>query len=156
MSFTVRQANADDLDALVDMRMAFLAEVQTGTSTVSVDELTSRVRASIAAMMAAGDLVAWFAEVEAEAIGLSMAVFHRRPPSYGNPSGVDAYIMSVYTVPEWRRRGVSRRLLTATLDYLRGTEATNAVLHATDMGRAVYEKLGFAASEDAMMLKLRR
>jgi len=84
-----------------------------------------------------------------------MAVFHRRPPSFGNPSGVDAYIMNVYTVPEWRRRGVSTMLLEATLEYIRGTDATNAVLHATEMGRPVYEKLGFKPSEGVMTLKLR-
>jgi len=64
MSFAVRRADTDDLETLVDMRMAFLAEVHTGTSTVSVDELTSRVRASIASMIAAGDLMAWFAEAQ--------------------------------------------------------------------------------------------
>ena len=46
-------------------------------------------------------------------------------------------------------------LLEATLEYIRGTDATNAVLHATEMGRPVYEKVGFKPSEGVMTLKLR-
>jgi GNAT superfamily N-acetyltransferase len=52
--------------------------------------------------------------------------------------------MNVITHPAYRRRGLARRLVQITLAWLDEQGIQRADLHATDMGRPLYESLGFA------------
>ena len=73
-------------------------------------------------------------------------------PTYHNESGKKAYIMNMFTDPNYRRKGIAFR----TLDLLvkeaksRGIDAIS--LEATDMGRPLYEKYGFVKMNDEMEL----
>lgn len=73
-------------------------------------------------------------------------------PTYHNPCGKKAYIMNMYTLPEYRRRGIAAK----TLDMLvkdawnKGIRAIS--LEATDMGRLLYEKYGFVKMNAEMEL----
>ena len=93
MSFVVRQAGVDDVEGLVETRMAFIDDVRNSEVEILAEELARRVRESIAQLFGTGDLVAWFAEVASEPtpVGMTMVVFHRRPPSNANVTGVEAY-----------------------------------------------------------------
>jgi GNAT superfamily N-acetyltransferase len=54
-----------------------------------------------------------------------------------------AWIGMVLTDPEYRGRGLARRLMEHTLEYLRRDGVCWFKLDATAMGRPVYERLGF-------------
>lgn len=53
------------------------------------------------------------------------------------------YIMSIYTLPEWRRRGVANRIVRGLLRACRRQGYTMVRLNASRMGLSVYEGLGF-------------
>jgi GNAT superfamily N-acetyltransferase len=52
--------------------------------------------------------------------------------------------MNMYTVPEWRGRGVATALLREIIKFVKGTGARRIWLRATEEGRPVYEKAGFS------------
>jgi GNAT superfamily N-acetyltransferase len=58
----------------------------------------------------------------------------------------------VYTEQEFRKQGIARQIMLSILAWVqeRGFRAVN--LHASTEGRALYEKLGFAATNE-MRLK---
>ncbi len=62
-------------------------------------------------------------------------------------------ILNVYTEPEFRRRGLARRLTKAALDWCRANGVDYVILHASEEGRPVYESLGFQPSNE-MRLKI--
>jgi GNAT superfamily N-acetyltransferase len=66
----------------------------------------------------------------------------------------NGWIIGVYVVPQYRRRGIARALTDAALSWLRGTECVEAKLHASPFGRGIYESLGFALTNE-MKLSLR-
>lgn len=68
------------------------------------------------------------------------------PPRYG-------FIGDVYTVPEYRGRGLSRRLNEEALRWLQGQGVSMVRLLASEAGRGLYERLGFKPS-DEMVLSL--
>jgi GNAT superfamily N-acetyltransferase len=63
-------------------------------------------------------------------------------------TGRQAIVLNVYTEPAWRRRGVARILMQAVLTWARESGVESLVLHASDQGRALYEQLGFRATNE--------
>ena len=57
--------------------------------------------------------------------------------------GRQAIIQNVYTEQEWRRHGLATLLIKRIIDWTREQGIDSLVLHASDEGRAVYERLGF-------------
>jgi len=65
-----------------------------------------------------------------------------------------ATILNVYTDPEYRRRGIARRLMQTIIGWCRSEGLAAVTLHASDDGRHLYESLGFRTSNE-MRLALR-
>lgn len=63
------------------------------------------------------------------------------------------YIWGVRVVPEARRRGIARLLVSACRDYLRELGCHRVRLHAATQGKTLYESLGFTLSNE-MVLEL--
>src|SRR4051812_39281037 len=113
----IRLATADDVESLVALRAAFLAEVSGADPT---DEtLLSALRRYFAAAVPAGGVVAAVAEHAGQAVAASGLVYHRHPPSPANLEGCEAYVMNMYTLPAWRGRGLATALLGRLIDIAR-------------------------------------
>ena len=61
------------------------------------------------------------------------------------PTRTIAYLHSVWIDEPYRGRGYARALTVAAIDTARGLGYKRVVLHASEAGRPVYEKLGFVA-----------
>ena len=61
---------------------------------------------------------------------------------------------SVYTAPEYRRLGIARRLMTMLLDAARELGVHRLLLNSSDMGRPLYESLGFVTPTREMEINL--
>lgn len=59
------------------------------------------------------------------------------------PTRTIAYLHSVWIDEAYRSRGYARTLTIAAIDMARGLGYRRVVLHASEAGRPVYEKLGF-------------
>jgi GNAT superfamily N-acetyltransferase len=66
--------------------------------------------------------------------------------------GATGWVGAVAVVPEARRAGLGRALTEAAMDCLRERGATTIQLHATEMGRPVYQRLGFVAEAGCVTL----
>lgn len=75
-------------------------------------------------------------------------------PRPGHPLTMWGYILSVYTEPHARRRGLARAIVDACIEHAREAGCTRACLHASDEGRPLYEELGFERTAE-MWLDLR-
>jgi GNAT superfamily N-acetyltransferase len=58
------------------------------------------------------------------------------------------YVFNVWTEPEHRKQGLSRRLMVALLSACKAQGINRVGLHASDAGRNGYEALGFTASNE--------
>ena len=66
----------------------------------------------------------------------------------GIAEGRHAIIVNVFTEPGWRRRGVAQLLLEQLIAWARTERLDRLVLHASDEGRALYEKMGFIRTNE--------
>ena len=73
-------------------------------------------------------------------------------PTYNNQTGKKAYVMNMYTNPEYRRKGIAMKTLDLLVADAKSKGVTAISLEATDMGRPLYEKYGFVKMNDEMEL----
>ena len=85
-------------------------------------------------------------------IGTGGISFYQVMPTYHNPTGMKAYIMNMYTDPEYRRKGIAMRTLDLLVQEAWGRGIRFIALEATSMGRPLYERYGFCRMEDEMYL----
>ncbi|WP_311775394.1 GNAT family N-acetyltransferase [Nostoc sp. UCD120] len=112
--------------------------------------LAEATRKYLGEKMPSGEFLAWVAEVDSQIVATSSLVFFQRPPYNGNLSGLEAYIMNVYTIPMWRGQGIATALLKEIISFMRATKAKRLWLHATEDGKRIYEKLDFILTSKEM------
>lgn len=58
------------------------------------------------------------------------------------------YIWGVYVEPPHRSKGIAKQLTGVARDYLKSLGCTQAILHASPLGRPLYSSLGFVESNE--------
>jgi len=67
----------------------------------------------------------------------------QRLPNARNPSGLCGYVYGVCTDDRYRRRGYSRLVMRALLDWYTAQGIPRVELHASEYGDSLYRELGF-------------
>ncbi len=148
----IRQATTDDIDQLVQLRLLLFEEIEEIVQNISVDVIRQATRAYLAKSLPQRTFLAWVAESENHIVATSGLVLFERLPAPGNLSGQEAYILNMYTLPQWRGQGLATALLQEILRFAKETSIRRLWLNATQSGKPVYEKAGFLAESSAMEL----
>ena len=64
--------------------------------------------------------------------------------------------MNVYTRASYRRQGAASQMMEALIKEAKRNGVTELYLDATEYGRPLYEKCGFAKTQDGMVLNLKQ
>jgi GNAT superfamily N-acetyltransferase len=62
--------------------------------------------------------------------------------------GTQAIIINVFTEPQWRHQGVAVLLLRRIIAWAAAERLDRLVLHASEAGRSLYERLGFVGTNE--------
>jgi len=155
--WVVRRATPADIPALARHRCEMFRDMGK-----LPDELHEPLKAHAAryleAAMPRGDYVAWVAADARDdsrvigGAGVQLRPIMPRPvPVAGRlqlVNGPEGIVLNVYTEPDWRRLGVAESLMRALLAWARANGVRPLVLHASDDGRALYERLGFVQTNE--------
>lgn len=119
-----------------------------------LDAMVEKFLPWIKAKMGAGDYLGWLA-VSAGGIVVGGAGLWLMdwPPHMVGSGTRRGNILNVYTQPEFRHKGLARRLVEAALHCCKTNEVDLVILHASQEGRRLYESLGFLAGNE-MRIKL--
>jgi pyroglutamyl-peptidase len=153
-SVVIRRAAVEDIEALVAMRLALQREIGAQYADAPAEGAAEANRQFLKWAMPAGEFIAWVAEAEGELVACSGMVLYSRMPGMHGLFSREAYVMNMYTHPDYRRQGIASELLNCMIQFARSRNARRIWLRATVMGKPVYEKIGFEPMESAMQLKL--
>jgi len=154
-AFRIRAAEPRDVAALVDLRVALFRELKVGPTAERESEFRLVCDRAFTDVLARGRGLAWLAESAAgEPIGSNVLLLFPRIPSPNCLIAEEGYVLSVYTRPEWRGRGVATGLIRESIEEARRRGLARIRLHATEDGRRVYEAAGFKFRTDEMELWL--
>lgn len=147
----IRRATMDDLEQVISLRIEFLSDCWQQDCSSDMALLAS-TREYVERNLPTHALRVWFAETGGEIITTGGMIFFDRMPTVGNKIGREAYLLSVYTRPAWRGRGIANVMMREMIDHAWEAGVGRIFLHASDAGRPIYEKLGFTTTGTDMEL----
>jgi GNAT superfamily N-acetyltransferase len=152
--FTIRLATPEDVDAIAEHRTRMFEEMGE-VSPEAFEVLRAKSRERLDDFLTRGEYVGWLAiptqRPGAIAGGAGIQLREVLPhPNAGNKiaEGRHAIIINVFTEPQWRRQGVAALLLQQIIDWARAERLDRLVLHASEAGRSLYERLGFVGTNE--------
>ena len=151
-SVKIRKATVSDIPELVKLRRLMFESMGCSDSN-RLSKGDSEAEKYFFSSIPNNSFNGWVAVKAGVVISCIGVVFDQHPPGPNNFSGKIAYIMNLYTLSDYRRQGVARRLMQEVLEWIKKHRLTSVSLHATDMGKNLYEQLGFTKRTE-MRLKL--
>lgn len=149
----IRKATPSDIPEILRQRQRMYEDMHY-TDASALAEMIRLSGDYLAKAMPDGSFHAWLAGTSDKSVaGGAVIIF----PWLAHPYDLEcrrATILNVYTDPEYRRRGIARRLVETMIAWCKKQDLARITLHASDDGRHLYESLGFEPSNE-MRLKLR-
>ena len=102
-----------------------------------------------------GTFVSWLAIYNDKIIGTSGMSFVEKPPTYGNANGKIGLLSSMYTIPQYRRKGIAKELLSRVMNEAKEYGCGAVQITASDMGILLYSDFGFKKNNNFMQYKFR-
>jgi len=152
--FSLRLATKDDIPQLAELRIEFIKEIRLEYPKDRIDEYREVMCNYLEKEMSSGNFIAWLAIANNEIIATSGLITIQRVPQFWNMSGKEAYIMNMYTKPEWRNKGIGTAILEKLVEETKNRDIIAIKLYATPMGKPLYEKQGFKTGNPEMYLYL--
>ena len=150
--FKYKKATLEDIDELVRTRVIVLRAANKLPDDEDMSEVEQESYAYYKRALESGEHIAYLVYDNKNFVGAGGVSFYQVMPTYHNPTGKKAYIMNMYTAPEYRRLGIAFHTLDLLVKAAKEQGVSQIALEATDMGRPLYEKYGFVKMEDEMEL----
>ena len=147
----IKKTDASDIDALMDIRLEMLREVNGLTPCVEFDKVLID---SSREYFLNGDQTTVLAMDDGKIAGCASISYIWIMPTFSHPTGKRAHLMNVYVRKEFRRKGIAQKMVEFLIDDARSHGATEISLDATEMGKPLYRSLGFEANMAGMALLL--
>lgn len=151
--FEYKRATIEDVEELVRTRIIVLRAANKLSDGADMSKVEQESYAYYKRALESGEHIAYLVYDNDKFIGAGGVSFYQVMPTYHNPTGKKAYIMNMYTAPEYRRQGIAFHTLDLLVKDAKDMGVSQIALEATDMGRSLYEKYGFVKMEDEMEIK---
>ena len=149
--YVIRQAVAADVSALVRGRVRMFEDMAAYRGQVLDPTLAATIGRESAKAFEAGfgtEHFGWIAELDGLPLATAMVTLQPWLPHPRYPTGTRPYYHSVWTDPAHRGHGLARRLTESAIEWARQRGHLTFVLHASEMGAPIYERLGFTQSNE--------
>jgi len=117
--------------------------------------LRARARPQLEQWIDNGNYIGWLAtpadeqEMIVAGAGVQLQPILPRPVNASTVGeGRQGTVVNVFTEPQWRRRGIAGLLIKEIITWSKDEHLDRLLLHASDEGRSVYERLGFIAGNE--------
>ena len=152
MNLKYKRATLEDIDILTKTRIEVLRAANKLSADTDMSEVERQSYNYYQKALCDGSHIAYLVFDGDRFVGAGGVSFFQVMPTYHNPNGNKAYIMNMYTSPEYRRKGIAYETLSLLVEEASSRGIGHISLEATEMGRPLYEKFGFVYMQDEMIL----
>ena len=152
--FHIRRATTYDAD-VISWHRARMFQDMGAVSGDAFETLRAKARARLEEWIDHGNYIGWLA-AQANEPGMVVAgagvqlqpILPRARDISTIGEGRQGTIVNVFTEPQWRRQGIAGLLIKEIISWSKNEQLDRLILHASDEGRSIYERLGFVASNE--------
>ena len=145
-----RRAGCEDVSLLVELRKTVLI----AANSLVEDTDLSHIDAACEAYFADGEKHTTFLALDGDkVVGVGSVDYHTEMPTVSNPTGKCAFLMNIYTVPEYRHQGIATHIVEQLIEDARAKGTGSVMLEATAAGASLYRRLGFEDVQGYMRLR---
>ena len=135
--------NASDIDALVELRLAYLNEDTGGLTEGQTTRITAQLYKYLEEHLHRDMSAYFYVDENGRPLSTVFLVRLEKPANVHFENGKTAYLMNVFTYEDYRGRGYASAILEVLLEDARQEGITCIDVSSTPMGRALYMKNGF-------------
>jgi GNAT superfamily N-acetyltransferase len=153
LNLLIRQSTPDDLSEILRQRRGMYEDMGFKDD-AALSAMVSTCEPYLTTALADGSFQSWLAVDGKRMVGGGAVLITPWPSHPYDLECRRATILNVYVYPEFRRKGIARRLMQTMIDWCREQGLAAVYLHSSKEGRPLYEALGFEPTSE-MKLKLR-
>jgi len=144
---STRSLHPSDVDLVCAHRDAMFREA--GKSAEALRIAGPAFRTWLTPRLADGSYFGFVAEYEQRPIaGIGVFLLDWPPHPLHPESHTRGYLLNLYVEPPHRRQGIARHLMRVAEDELKAREIGYVVLHASVLGRPLYEHMGWQGTNE--------
>jgi len=145
-----RKANESDIEKLSAMRVSMLCENEHYDNDFQ-EKLFKNTLEYMNKGLRDNSINLWVATENNEIIAMCCLNYFYLPPNELCLSGKSAHLGNMYTMPNFRNKGIASKLLKLITAEAKDSRCERIVLVPTESGKPLYEKFGFTPWFDAMV-----
>ena len=139
----IRRVEALDIPAMTAARLAYLTEMQGKRPETYLQELQQNLQSYFLLAMQEGSFFGLLAEFEGNIVSYGGMVLKKIPGDLNQSSYLEGDILNMYTLPDYRRQGISSMILSQLLTEAKTMGVSKVALHCSKDGEPLYRKFGF-------------
>jgi len=133
-NYEYKKATIEDIDELVRTRITVIRAANKLSDDVDMSLVEKESYEYYKRALETGEHIGYLVYDNGTFISAGGVNFYKVMPTYHNPTGKKAYIMNMYTAPEYRRQGIAFHTLDLLVKDAREQGVSQIALEATDMG----------------------
>jgi ribosomal protein S18 acetylase RimI-like enzyme len=141
---TIRRIKESDIASMTTARLNYLTEMQGQRSVEYLAELHSNLESFFKKTILEGSFFALVAEYGETKVAYGGMILKKIPGDLNKSSYLEGEILNMYTLPEYRRKGISSLLLENLLTEAKIMGISKVALHCSNAGEPLYRKYGFS------------
>jgi ribosomal protein S18 acetylase RimI-like enzyme len=142
-SIYYHKATISDISILVENRILFALELSGEQSQEAIETIRKQLTHFFLRSITDQTSISFIAKCNGTVAGIGSMLVRETPGNFKNPTGKWGYIMNMYTLPAYRRKGICKSILDLLVEDGKKYSITAFELHATKTGEMVYVQNGF-------------
>ncbi len=139
----LRMAAKDDIEHLIQLRFDYFATEDWEIAGAERILMEARLRQYYSQHLNHDFFAALAEEDDGEIVSTAFLVIVEKPANLSFPTGKTGLLLNVLTKAKYRRKGFATGTITALIEKAKQLEVSYIELSASEMGKPLYEKLGF-------------
>lgn len=148
--FETRSATPADAALISTHRQKMFADSEQGDEAVRA-QVRANFEPWVLPRLASGEYTGWIIEHEGTPIAGAGIWWMQWPPHFLDPEPLRPYLLNVYVDPAYRGHGLARKLVELSIEAARHRGCKLLSLHASKMGKPIYEKMGFVGTAEMFL-----
>jgi GNAT superfamily N-acetyltransferase len=144
---SIRPVRPEDMAVVCVHRRRMFAE--SGVAETTLDAMQDPFAVWLAPRLEDGSYFGFMAEEDGVVVaGVGLRLIEWPPGPLHPNSDLRGYVLNVFVEPEYRGRGIASQLMTRGDEEFLRRGVVYEMLHATEMGKPIYERLGWVAGPE--------